>query len=144
MNITIDELRQVTQDICDTMLGLNLAPVTDGGESQPSFITYVSINGTWNAHVEVAVCDDAAKYIASTMFDSDSPTAEEVEDAIAEVANMIGGNIKGLADCDCSLSLPQIGESPSEGFDLARLEYKLDEGNVRVDLKQQSPVNLAI
>ena len=35
---------------------------------------------------------------------------EEVLDALGEVANMVGGNVKGMIDADCKLSLPTVAE----------------------------------
>jgi chemotaxis protein CheX len=49
------------------------------------------------------------------MFDVPSPelSAEEVLDAVGELANIAGGNIKGLIEEPCELSLPVVAEGTS-------------------------------
>ena len=112
MNIQNEELDQLTRDVCETMLAMELEQ--DNGSSDEQSLDLnasVKISGEWNALLSVTSSNGAAKAIAATMFDTceDDLSEEDVFDALAEIANMIGGNIKGIADCDCDLSIPCVG-----------------------------------
>jgi chemotaxis protein CheX len=51
--------------------------------------------------------------VAATMFDTQPEvvTDAEVVDALGELTNMIGGNIKSLLPAPSQLSLPMVAES---------------------------------
>ena len=53
-----------------------------------------------------------AARVAAVMFrlDGEKPTTEDMQDAIGELTNMLGGNIKALLAGDCHLSLPAVVE----------------------------------
>ena len=48
--------------------------------------------------------------VAAAMFDTDAGavSGDEVADAVGELANIIGGNIKGMIADPCELSLPMV------------------------------------
>ncbi len=48
--------------------------------------------------------------IASNMFDmsEDELTEAEIRDALGEIVNMVGGNLKGIVEGESSLSLPCV------------------------------------
>jgi chemotaxis protein CheX len=41
----------------------------------------------------------------------DELTEAEIRDAVGEIVNMVGGNLKGIVEGDSSLSLPCVGEA---------------------------------
>ena len=43
-----------------------------------------------------------------------------MRDAVGELANMVGGNIKALMPGSCQLSLPTVAEGRSEALEAAR------------------------
>ena len=134
MNISSSELGQITHDVCESMLGLQLAQTSEF-PCEPAMVASIQISGSWNAAIEVAVCDSAANSIANAMFDSDDVDSKEIADAVSEVANMIGGNIKGIAGGDCELSLPSIGQSNCHHSDEVEIAFELGDGGVQVSLK---------
>jgi chemotaxis protein CheX len=71
----------------------------------------VSIGRDATATVVVA-CDEASSHdLARRMFelaDDAVPSADEVEDALGELANVVGGNLKALAPLSGELTLPQV------------------------------------
>lgn len=133
-----DDLEKVTEDVCQAMLDLPLS-ATDSVDSEPATVAAVTITGEWNATLEVATCKEASATIASVMFatPANEVTDEEIADAIAEVANMIGGNLKGQMGGECNLSIPCVGnslwDSPTEAISLA---YKLGDGFVQVVFRE--------
>jgi chemotaxis protein CheX len=70
----------------------------------------VQITGTWEGTVAIACPVNLAKKVSAIMFGIDENQAgeEEIQDAIGELANMTGGNIKSLLPEPCYLSLPAV------------------------------------
>ena len=73
------------------------------------------ISGAWDGSVFVEATKAHAESAAEAMFASEAGTLsrEEVGDALGELTNMVGGNVKGLLGVTTKLSLPSIagGES---------------------------------
>lgn len=72
----------------------------------------ISIGGPWTATLEVIVTQELARTFAATLLGgspADLP-GEDVDDALGELANVVGGNIKGLLDDggNATLSLPVV------------------------------------
>lgn len=115
MNIASEQLTGVTIDVCQMMLGLDVTPSTDEQANNPVTVAAtISISGERNAIIEVATCSAAARSLTSVMFatDADCVLEEEISDAVAEIVNMIGGNIKGMLGGECNLSIPCISNGP--------------------------------
>jgi len=76
----------------------------------------VTIRGTSNAIVTVDCSESLARRLGAAMFDTDEEelSDEEIEDALGEVANIIGGNIKALLPGPSKLGLPEIDAKVSE------------------------------
>lgn len=115
MQIDEPNLQQITVDVCQTMLGLELNPISPDIDTARQLVASVEIRGGKHAVVEVFAHDHLMAAIAEVMFSSDrgSLSEDEIRDAFCEIANMIGGNVKGAfgsAD-ELSLSLPTIGEA---------------------------------
>ncbi len=118
--MTIDEqtLQQVVTDVCSGMLGLELEPTSDTAcEEKDALSAVVRISGGWESLVQVLAPRKTAVAIASTMFamGEDELSEAEIRDAVGEIVNMVGGNLKGITEGDSSLSLPCVGESTGDG-----------------------------
>lgn len=117
INFENQQLAQVTHDFFDTMLGFKLTNDENTAQnrdlfSDSSWGASIRISGEWSAEVNVMMTDKLAERIACEMFSMD-PAAlveEELLDAVGEVANIIGGNTKGVVNMDSSLSLPCVGK----------------------------------
>lgn len=70
----------------------------------------VSVTGAWRGHVVVSCSSTAAKQVAAALLgvDFDDVTGDDVADALGELANIIGGNVKSLLPEPCALSLPHV------------------------------------
>jgi chemotaxis protein CheX len=82
----------------------------------PAIEAQVHIAGTWQGVVVLHTSEALAARVAQRMFNlgSEPPTQEDMQDAFGEVANITGGNIKGLlSEGDAYLSLPAV----VQGFD---------------------------
>jgi chemotaxis protein CheX len=73
----------------------------------------VVIRGGWSGMVLLEMGSGTALEAARVMLDldeGDDVEPEEVADAVGELVNIIGGNMKSLLPTASSLGLPQVGE----------------------------------
>jgi chemotaxis protein CheX len=102
-----------------------------------SFQAAIRINGDWKAELRVIASRGLAESIAQSMFAAEPSelSEEEVLDALGEIANVIGGNVKGIIDQECSLSLPCVGklEETAQRGDVSQI-YRCFEDDLRVSL----------
>ncbi|MEI8382584.1 MAG: chemotaxis protein CheX [Planctomycetota bacterium] len=110
--ISIDEyiLTQVTRDVCETMLGAALSDAVLETDVGPRLAASVRITGEADWTVEIETVPEVARHIASLMFSLAPAEVNESElrDALGEVVNMIGGNIKGIFCGESDLSIPRV------------------------------------
>lgn len=113
MTVTHDELRSIMDSIWQSLIGDGLAaagpePAADDG--RPRLIGRVEITGEWEGAVTVDCDAELADRLAAAMFGMEPGglEAEEVRDALGELANMAGGNIKSLLPEPSNLSLPTV------------------------------------
>ena len=135
MNIGSEQLADLTRDVCQTMLGIEITPSPSPSSSETQLASKVSISGEWNRVVEVIASPEAARRIAATMFcmEPEEVGESDIEDAVSEVANMIGGNVKGILGGDCELSLPSVTACVAvENDTLAKATFDLDNGVIQV------------
>jgi chemotaxis protein CheX len=115
--ITAERIAEIARDIWGSFLSLELVQLPDtdeplGGETLTGI---VHISGAWDGSVFVEATKAHAESAAEAMFAAEPGTLsrEEVGDALGELTNMVGGNVKGLLGVTTKLSLPSIagGES---------------------------------
>ena len=114
--MTIDEeiLQQVVNDVCSGMLGLHLERSEEFPcEDTDALSAVIRISGGWDSLVQVLTPRKTAIAMASKMFamSEDELSETEIRDAVGEIVNMVGGNLKGIVEGASSLSLPCVGES---------------------------------
>lgn len=99
----------------------------------------IRIAGNWNATLQVCASMQLARHIACAMF-AQAPDVigqDDLCDALGEVVNVLGGNVKGMVGHDCHLSLPCVGVRyhvpPSDGL---RLDYDICGHNLVIVLAE--------
>lgn len=89
-------------------------PVEDAKHGEGLCAT-ISIGGPWTATLEVALSEGLAGRFAASLLGikPDELTREDIDDAVGELANVVGGNVKGLLDDGgvSTLSLPVVSHS---------------------------------
>jgi chemotaxis protein CheX len=114
MTVTENEIIEVANVVWESMLGLELEPACEeAGLPEGSIMTgCVLINGAFEGGVTLQVPSKGARDIAALMFgmEADEVSDEETTDAIGELANMVGGNLKALVVQPSKLSLPSVTE----------------------------------
>ena len=116
--VTPEQIVEITRDVWSSFLSVELEPLPadDGAPLARQTVTgVVHISGEWEGTVFVETTADHAQAAAEAMFMADpgSLSPDEVSDALGELTNMVGGNIKGLLPAPNKLSLPSVagGES---------------------------------
>ena len=116
MVVAEQDVAVLVDEIWLTTLGLAThrrdddAPALPGDERTLDGL--INITGGWQATVALQVPRALAARIAGVMFNlgDAAPTLEDMQDAIGELTNMLGGNIKALLPGECHLSLPAVVE----------------------------------
>ncbi len=78
--------------------------------SENSITANIQINGKWQGVVALMIGHDLAQQLAVKMFSMEpgQVSDEEVNDALSEMINIIGGNLKSLLPQPNQLSLPLV------------------------------------
>lgn len=142
-----DDVHGVTAEVWSSLLGeaipLIPRPVPPGTPFDPgSWSASVSVNGGWQGMVTVELTEYAARTLTRAMLalPDESPDDElgdaDVADAVGELVNMVGGNIKSLMPGPSALSLPSVAAGraafPSEVIEVARVDVTWAGEPVRV------------
>jgi chemotaxis protein CheX len=112
--LELEDIRVVTNDVWHSFLAHHgplewaAGPLPDAGLVQAS----VGIHGDWSCTVTLEMAPVTAETAARTMLHVDVVAEEDVTDALGELVNMIGGNIKSLLPSASALGLPQVVHAP--------------------------------
>ncbi len=108
------DLAEVTRMVFESTLGSELLPAGPTPSAPDAQRWLVDISGPTPARVWLDVPDQLAKTAAAVMLGIcfDDANADDAGEAIAELTNMIGGNIKGLMPGPSHLSLPRPMPEP--------------------------------
>lgn len=113
MEFSKETILQIAGDVWNLVLELDIEPSGDVviPVVKAGFVTgCVNISGAWEGTVVLDCTADMAKQAAAIMFEMELQEieAEEIRDAVGELVNMLGGNIKSLLPEPCKLSLPVV------------------------------------
>lgn len=113
--IDTDNITQITEDVWTAMLGVEVKPNPPSTERDAGARVVagcVQITGEWDGAVVLECSAALALRATALMFAIEETDAQpaEVHDAVGELANMTGGNLKSLLGGDCALSLPAVTE----------------------------------
>lgn len=139
-----DDVRAVTEDVWLALLGeeevLLPRPVPAGSPFDATGVwsAAVTVSGGWQGVVTVELQEDAARLLGAGMLDlpADEVTDADVADAVGELVNMVGGNLKSLMPGPSVLSLPAVAAGravfASDVVEVCRLDLAWRGGPVRV------------
>lgn len=117
---TDEQIVGITQDVWSSFTGKAVAAGPGDVPLDAGDVTVgrVAVTGGWRGWVLLACPTRLARTAASAMFDrpAEALTDDEVADALGELTNMIGGNLKSLLPGPSRLSMPAVtvGASASE------------------------------
>lgn len=114
MFIGAAELVRITDYVWSTVLEFDLEELPDGAGPRDGLTGCVWIHGAWEGAVLLECDRDLARQAAAVMFERDAAQVSEhdLRDAIGELINMVGGNIKSLLPAPSELSLPVVDVEP--------------------------------
>ena len=137
MSVDVNDVVQFTQEIWSLILGQTAKP-TDRRTpcDQDPYTSCVHITGAWRGAVMLMLPAAVAARATATMFSIDvgAITPTHLYDAIGELVNMVGGNLKALFKPPCYLSLPMITSGRDVemnivgGQCLAEVSFETDDG----------------
>lgn len=132
MDDVIQYVGELSESVWAQTLGMELVPtgiqepICEGGSVEGR----VRISGDWEGLLVLQCSTELARRAAQLMFGRDSAAddPQDVEDAVGELTNIIGGNLKALVSNEgCSLSLPEVTE---------RSDYRMEKANSRLLVRQ--------
>jgi chemotaxis protein CheX len=68
----------------------------------------IAVTGGWSGHITLDVSRAGADVLTRRMLLSDEVSQDDVADAVGELVNVLGGNVKGLLLEESALGLPQV------------------------------------
>ena len=117
-----NEIRQITEWVWASILERDIQPghcSSRPPRAENALVGYVHLIGDWDGAVTFQCSALLAQQIAAIMFDvpEHAATIEQTQDALGEIVNMVGGNIKSLLPAASRLSLPTVtAETDYSGF----------------------------
>ncbi len=113
MDIGTAEVIDVVQNVWQSFLNDHIEFTDLVGEQDQSYLTgFIQITGGWNGAVVCTATGNLVRRIAQTLFGlpADQLTPDLLQDALAEVTNMVGGNLKAILPGPSYLCLPAVIE----------------------------------
>lgn len=143
MQLLEEQITEITQMVFNTVLGLDAVPAaeTARGHGAGMIAGMVKISGAFEGAVTVACSPKLASHAAAILFDVPDGAASESDtrDALSELINITGGNLKPLVPGPSKLSLPCI----DDGLRASEMAPGRLLGKVRFDCMGQ-PVEVAL
>jgi CheY-specific phosphatase CheX len=111
------DLCEIVDAVVSTMLHSSAVPMPEGTGSSglpPGDIWcgHVKISGAFSGVIVLTCTKQFAHHAARSIFGESSPKDEDAKDALAELTNVTGGNVKclmsNLVRSTCQLSLPEV------------------------------------
>lgn len=111
-----DALFEIVQDIWTTLLGFEVQRVSPANgvglaRGDATVTGCIQISGAWKGTVVMEFSAALAARVASGWLET-GPTvsAEDIQDVVGELVNILGGNVKALLPSASHLSLPVVAE----------------------------------
>ena len=109
---TRTEIDDLVTTVWATTLGIEIEPCAGDVAAQspgPWIEAQVHITDAWRGVVVLHATERLGVIVARRLFAAEAVTADDIQDAMGELANITGGNIKGLLPGgELRLSLPSV------------------------------------
>ena len=141
----VEDVRMVADEVWKALLGEieELVPQYPAGAITPdpagTWSGVVTVTGEWHGLVTIEMGDTVARRLTAQMLalPADEPPVDaDIADAVGEVVNMVGGNVKSLMPGPSSLSLPTVAAGraafSSDVVEVVRLDVQWQDQPVRI------------
>ncbi len=127
MQFLEEEILEITETTWQSLLGLDIHPralPATMGPAEGHLTGKVEISGAWTGAVLLHGSRDLAAAAAAVIFATEAGAGSEQDsfDAMYELTNIIGGNIKSLLPEPCQLSLPCVEATTDEHLQILGME----------------------
>ena len=117
--IDAETVQSIAQEAWSALIGEDelLVPLP-GGLPDDSVSSWVEVVGPWTGVVVLTCGRSTAEELARGLLAEHAPPvldAEDIEDALGELANVVGGNVKAVLPGPSVLGLPEVGSTPAAG-----------------------------
>lgn len=115
VTLPTQDLGTVTRDVWAAFLGAYgesalLDAVEPLAADRVGVRAWVTVSGAWEGQVSLEMTSATAYEAAARMLGQASVETEDVLDAVGELVNMVGGNVKSLMPAPSVLGLPVVIE----------------------------------
>jgi chemotaxis protein CheX len=111
--LTSETVAQLAQEIWATLLAAEGdEPLVEEDIGSEEMVAVTEITGEWCGHVRLSCSRAAARHATAAMFATpvEDLSEADITDAIGELVNVVGGNIKSLLPGPTVLSLPVVSD----------------------------------
>lgn len=142
---SVDDVQALTEDVWLALVGEDevllprLVPPGAPFDATGVWSSSVTVSGGWAGVVTVELDEDVAQQLSARMLaiPEGEPVADgDIADAVGELVNMVGGNVKSLMPGPSMLSLPSVAAGraafASDVVEVCRLDLAWRGGPVRV------------
>lgn len=131
MHLSNDDVVAIVNEVWSSMLGLPVEPLDLEERPKiegPAVSGSVGVSGATDCLICVEMDAAAARQFGATMFGlaEDEASDDDISDAVGELTNMVGGNIKSLLPEPSSLSLPVVAQGNSPTLKVPSAKKLLD------------------
>jgi chemotaxis protein CheX len=121
-----ETVQSIAQEAWSALVGDDefLVPLP-GGPPDDAVSSWVEIVGPWTGAVVLTCSRATAEELSRCLLKEHAPPViddEDVEDALGELANVVGGNVKAVLPGPSALGLPEVGSAPAAGSDTCRVD----------------------
>lgn len=146
MTAVDDDIRAIAASIWETLFTQPLERrFNEGAVPEPTVTGCVTIEGAWHGAVMLSCERSLAGTLAGELFQSASPSPEEVRDTIGELTNMLAGNLKALLPHPSRISLPSVAGGGDYEFSVvgtarvAAVRFRCGDGALEVTVHEGRP-----
>jgi hypothetical protein len=121
-----ETVQSIAQEAWSALVGDDefLVPLP-GGPPDDAVSSWVEIVGPWTGTVVLTTARSTAEELSRCLLKEHAPPvldAEDIEDGLGELANVVGGNVKAVLPGPSVLGLPEVGSAPAAGSDTCRVD----------------------
>jgi len=141
---------QIVQDVFQTMLSYEIHESSDDYNTRTNVVTSaIFFAGSWKGAVVLECSEAQARFFTERLMGIPQPSRmdDDTRDAMGEVVNMIGGNLKSVFPPGVSLSMPSVLEGADYAYricgsnQVARFSFHGEAGPLWVTLVQVTEGN---
>lgn len=124
---SLADVQMVVEEVWTSFLGAE-EPLLTAVEAHDhhGWMAAVTVTGAWEGVITVELPFSMAEEVTRRMLGVDEAAEEDVADAVGELVNMIGGNVKSLMPGPSTLSLPVVAAGrvawPSDAAEVCRFD----------------------